>query len=93
MKTVYTCPMCGSKEVFINDENQILIICGHCGTATVFDPEYTKESALKLYTNRPDIHAESVTKLERVLFRVVAILSTVATVAMAIIAAKCSGVI
>ena len=92
MKTVYTCPMCGSKEVFINDENQILIICGHCGTATVFDPEYTK-SALKLYTNRPDIRAESVTKLEKVLFRVVATLSTVATVAMAIIAAKCSGVI
>ena len=81
--------MCGSEDLYVNDDKQILIMCKHCGTAIVFAPEYTKESALKLYANRPEVHMESISLLEKILFRTVAILAAAATVAMAIFAAKC----
>ena len=85
--------MCGSEDLYINDDKQILIMCKHCGNAIVFAPKYTKKSALELYANRPEVHMEGISLLEKILFRTVAILAAAATVAMAIFAAKCSGTI
>ena len=85
--------MCGSKELYVHESDQILIFCEHCGTATVFAPEYNKDTAIKLFVNRYDNRVESVSKIEKIMFRVVAILSTAVTVMMAVVAMKCAGVI